>query len=64
MLELVALAWGAEIAVQLFHSLTTAVEPINVSNIIMFSDSMISLSWVRARLHKTGKIGKKICNCE
>ena len=58
-LEFDALAWGAEIAVQLFHSLTTAVEPINVSNIIMFSDSMIFLSWVRARLHKTGKIERK-----
>ena len=58
-LELIASAWGAEIAVQLFHSLITAVEPINVSNIIMFSDSMISLSWVRSRLHKTGKIERK-----
>ena len=58
-LELVALAWGAEIALQLFHSLTTAVEPIDIGRIILFSDSMISLSWLRARVHKTVKMERK-----
>ena len=58
-LELVALSWGAEVAVQLVSSLSNAVEPVEVSDVFMHTDSSISLSWLKARIFKTGKIERK-----
>lgn len=58
-LELAAVAWLAEIAVKLKNILTGAVEPIEVSDILLFTDSSISLSWIRARVLKTGKVERK-----
>ena len=55
-LELVALSWGVEVAVQLVSSLSNAVEPVEVSDVFMYTDSSISLSWLKARIFKTGKI--------
>ena len=58
-LELVALSWGVEVSMQIYKFLTSADHPIQISEIILYTDSTISLSWIRARSMHNAKIEKK-----
>ena len=59
MLELAALQFGVETMMDLYQSLTSAVRPINVIKLYAFTDSIISLCWIRSKEVNHDKIEKK-----
>jgi len=65
-LELNAIDFGVSCAIEFYSELTKAFRPVKVSNIHVYTDSSIALSWFSARSLKIGKIerkGSKINNC-
>lgn len=58
-LELVALDLGVTTAVDLYNRLTSAVRPINITNVYAFTDSMIVLSWIKSKAVDFGKVDRK-----
>lgn len=59
LLELTAVEFGTEAMVGLHKQFEDAVIPINVEKMTLFSDSTISLSWLRAKVHDFTKIERK-----
>ena len=59
-LEFHAIALGAEMLIQLHDELSgnKSLTPIKISNLVLFSDSMVSLDWLYAACHKLGKLQK------
>ena len=58
-LELAALEFGVHTAVDLYQSLNNAVRPIIISNLNVYSDSLVALSWLKSRAVEFGKIDRK-----
>lgn len=58
-LELTALHFGAETAVDVCRSLSGAVRPINITDLFLFTDSIISLCWIKSKEILYGKIDRK-----
>ena len=59
-MELAAVEFGLKYGMDLYHNLTGAVRPINVVNINVFTDSMITLSWIKSKAIEFGKVDKKL----
>lgn len=58
-LELTALHFGAETAMDVYQNLTGAVRPIAISDLYLFTDSIISLCWIKSKEILYGKIDRK-----
>ncbi len=58
-LELVAMQFGSKVLIDLYQQLTNAVQPINIEEINLYSDSMVALAWLKMVAHDFGKIEKK-----
>ena len=58
-LELLAVGFGVQILQEFRESLTGAFCPISITQMCLYTDSMISLSWLSAKLIKFSKIERK-----
>ena len=58
-LELFAVSYGVECVIDLYSNLAGAFCPIKFHNLHLFTDSMISLSWLAAKVNKTSKVERK-----
>ncbi len=59
LLELTAIEFGIEAMVDLGIQFETAVIPINIEEMFLYSDSTISLCWLKAKTHDFSKIERK-----
>jgi len=59
MLELAALQFGVQTVAEIYSSLTMAVNPISIDGVYAFTDSVISLCWIRSKEVCHDKIDKK-----
>jgi len=58
-LELAAMLFGAEAVIDYYQQLSSAVEPVRINRIFLYTDSQISLSWLRIKEYDYGKIERK-----
>lgn len=58
-LELVALTWATELCMRYFKIFRSAIQSIDVSEVIVYSDSSIALCWVKAKSARIGKVERR-----
>ena len=60
-LEFQAITLGTEMLIDLYRELSgpSCVRPINILNLDLYSDSMVSLSWINSYVHKLDKMNKR-----
>lgn len=58
-LELIAISFGVEQMINMRNELTAAVYPVNLTELFIFTDSMISLHWLSSKALKFTKIEKR-----
>jgi hypothetical protein len=59
LLELTAIELGVDSLIELYQQFTKSIVPIKIGQLYLFSDSTISLSWIKAKVHDFTKIERK-----